>query len=62
MFVLMQKQYPENFTFLILGVLELSAREVCKCFKKQVIFNMFYCFWMFVNKFFPYLTCAYLKK
>ena len=44
MFVLMQKQYPENFTFLILGVLELSAREVCKCFKKQVIFNIFYCF------------------
>ena len=24
------KQYPENFTFLILGILELFAREVFK--------------------------------
>ena len=26
------------------------------------IFNIFYCFWMFANKLFTYLTCAYLKK
>ena len=34
MFVFIQKQYPENFTFLILRILELFAREVCKVFKK----------------------------
>ena len=34
MFVLMDKQYPENFTFLILRNLELFAREVCKFLKK----------------------------
>ena len=28
MFVFTQKQYPENFTFLILTFLELFAREV----------------------------------
>ena len=25
---------PENFTFLILGILELFAREICKFLKK----------------------------
>ena len=34
MFVLMDKQYPENFAFLILRNLELFAREVCKFLKK----------------------------
>ena len=34
MFAPMQKQYPENFDFLILRVLELSAREVSKFLKK----------------------------
>ena len=34
MFVLISKQYPENFTFLLLRILELFAREVCKCLKK----------------------------
>ena len=34
MFVLIQKQYPENFAFLMLRILELSAREVCKFLKK----------------------------
>ena len=33
MFVLIQKQHPENFTFLILRILELFAREVCKFLK-----------------------------
>ena len=28
------KQYPENFTFLILRILELFAREICKFLKK----------------------------
>ena len=34
MFVFIQKQYPENFAFLILKILELIAREVCKFLKK----------------------------
>ena len=41
------KQYPENFVFLILS---------------RVVFNIFDCFFMFVNKNFIYLACAYLKK
>ena len=34
MLVFIQKQYPENFPFLILRILELFAREVCKFLKK----------------------------
>ena len=34
MFVSTQKQYPENFAFLILRNLELFNREVCKFLKK----------------------------
>ena len=34
MLVFMQKQYPENFAFLILRILKLFAREVCKFLKK----------------------------
>ena len=34
MFVFKQKQYPENFAFLIITILELFAREVCKFLKK----------------------------
>ena len=34
MFVFILKQYPDNFVFLILGILELFVREVCKFFKK----------------------------
>ena len=26
--------------------------------KSRLIFNIFYCFWMFINKLFTYLTCA----
>ena len=33
-----QKQYPENFAFLILRILELFAREVCKFLKKWANF------------------------
>ena len=29
MFVFLKKQYPENFAFLILRILELIACEVC---------------------------------
>ena len=32
MFVFIQKQYPENFEFLFLRILELYTRNVCKMF------------------------------
>ena len=32
------KQYPENFVFLIIKILELFAREVCKFLKMQANF------------------------
>ena len=34
MFVFTYKQYPENFAFLILRILVLFTREVCKFLKK----------------------------
>ena len=33
MFVFVQKYYPEHFAFLILRILDLFAREVCKFLK-----------------------------
>ena len=33
-FAFIEKQYPENFATLILTILELFAREVCKFFKE----------------------------
>ena len=38
MFVFMQKQYPENFAFLILRILELFSCEVCKFLRKLANF------------------------
>ena len=38
MFVFIQKQYPKNFAFLILRILELFTREVGKFLKKQANF------------------------
>ena len=32
MFVVIYKLYPENFAFLILGILELYSRKVCEMF------------------------------
>ena len=32
MFVFLQKQYPENFAFLILGILELYTHKVFEIF------------------------------
>ena len=40
MFVLIEKQYPENSAFLILRILELYAREVCKFLKKWANFYL----------------------
>ena len=34
MLVFVQKQYPENFALLIVRIVELFAREVCKFLKK----------------------------
>ena len=34
MFASISKQYPEYFTFLILRILELFAREVCNILNK----------------------------
>ena len=34
MFVFIEKQYPEDFAFLILKILELFTREVCEFLKK----------------------------
>ena len=62
MLAFISKQYPEHFAFLILKILELFTRRVCKNLKNRLIFNMFYCFWMFVNKPFKYLTLPYLRK
>ena len=33
-FALIEKQYPENFAFLILGILELFTREIWTFLKK----------------------------
>ena len=38
MFVLIQKQYLKIFAFLILWILELFAREICKFFKNEANF------------------------
>ena len=38
MFALIEKQYSENFAFLILRIVELFAREVCKFLKKWTNF------------------------
>ena len=34
MFAFISKQNPENFAFLILGILELFAHKVCRFLKK----------------------------
>ena len=60
-FLFILKKYPENFAFSILRILKLYAREVCKFLISRLIFILFYCCWMFVNKLFTYLTHAYLK-
>ena len=57
------KKYLENFTSLILRILQLFSREVWIFLKSRLILNTFYCLWIFVvNKLLTYLTCAYLKK
>ena len=47
-------RYPENFAFLIQRILQLFVREFVNFLKSRLIFNIFYCFWMFVNKLFTF--------
>ena len=56
------KQYLENFTILNLRNLELFTREFWIILKSRLLFNIFYCFCMFINKHFVYLGCVYLKN
>ena len=58
MFAFIQKQYPENLAFLVLTFLELFALEgkFVNFLTSRLIFNIFYCFWMFLNKLFTYLS------
>ena len=61
--VFKQKQYPQNFAVLILRILEWSLRvKFVNFMKSRLIFNIFYCFWMFVNKHFTYLTRIHISK
>ena len=62
MFGFLEKQCPENFTFLVLKIIELFEREVFIFFvKSRLLFNISYCFFMFVNKRF-YISDAYMSK
>ena len=56
MFVFIGKQHLENFAFLILTFWSYLAVKFVKFLKSSLIFNIFYCFCMFVNKLFTYLT------
>ena len=47
MLVFLQEQYPENFSFLILKILELFSVKFVNFLKSRLIFVRFYCF---VNK------------
>ena len=66
LFEFIQKQYPENFAFLIQefsSYLTVNFVTFLKSFLKFLkSFNVFYFIWMFVNKLFTYLTCACLQK
>ena len=61
MFVYLWKYYLKNFAFLILRILKLSTHEVCHVFENRLILRYILLFWMFVNKHFTYLTCAYVR-
>ena len=39
----------------------ICPRKIVNFLKSRLTFNIFYCFWIFVNKLFTYFTCAYLK-
>ena len=59
MFEFIQKQYPESFALLILGM--LPVKFVIFFIKNRLIFKIFHFFCMFVNKHFIN-TGAYISK
>ena len=52
----------KSFVFLIIINLELFTAKFAFFLKNTLIFNIFCCFRMFVNKIFTYLGRAYLRK
>ena len=56
------KQYPEISHYYSREFSSYVPVKFVDFIKSRLIFNIFYCFGMFVNKFFTYLTCAYLKS
>ena len=50
------KYCTENFAFLILRIMELFTCKVCFLLKNRVLFKVFYCFCMLVNKHFANFT------
>ena len=64
--------FPVNLCIFSEHLFLRTSLDVCfmsylpvKCInflKRRLIFNIFYCFSLFVNKLFTYLTCACLKK
>ena len=62
MFAFKQNQYPENFPFLILRILELFAREVCKFFKKQASFQDFLLFLNVCKQSFHIISRVHISK
>ena len=61
MFVFTYEQCPENFAFLSQEFSGYLAVKFVNFLKSRLIFNIFYYFWMFVNKLFAYVTYTYLK-
>ena len=56
------KTIPWNVCIFHLRILELSAREICKFLKNyRLIFNIFSCFWIFVNKL-PHILRRHISK
>ena len=60
-FVLIWKEYPQNFASFILRILKLFARGVCKFLNKFANFYLILIFVHFFSQHLTYLTCTYLK-
>ena len=51
LFVFILDKYPENFVFLILRIMEELTHEVHIFLKKNTVYNVSYCFCLYVKKF-----------
>ena len=60
MFVFIYKQYPENVAFCKIS--SYFPVEFVNLLKIRLVFIVFYCFGMFLNKPFIYLTCVHISK